>query len=228
VIHPPLVTKRNDLLGNPYVYLGHVASSEASCHKEISVLRDTGADVSLISRDSLPSDVDTATGNSMLVQGLGSETFNVPLHNIYLHTRDFTGVIPVGVLDSIPKKGVDLILGNDLAGSVVSGIPIMTKVPQNRADESSDVEKDIYPACVTTRAMAKVFDKRKQNVGTKQGKVIQDFIISTDELIAAQQTDAELNLYFKLVEPIEDLVRKQTGFFFAGRDSHEEMEAHCC
>ena len=63
----------------------------------------------------------------------------------------------VGIRQTLPFKGVCLLLGNDLAGDKVVANPLVTDT--NCMDQSPDpVEQelpDIYPSCAVTRAEAK-------------------------------------------------------------------------
>ena len=65
-----------------------------------------------------------------------------------------SGVVTVGIRPSLPVKGVDLILGNDLAGGKVSADPCVTNIPLCH-DEAVSEDTKIYPACAITRAMAR-------------------------------------------------------------------------
>ena len=75
-----------------------------------------------------------------------------------------TGLVAVGIRPSLPFKGVNLLLGNDLAGDKVMVNPLLTTMPC--IDQPPDpIEQEIpnlYPSCAITRAMAK---KAKQNDG---------------------------------------------------------------
>ena len=92
----------------------------------------------------------------MRITGIGNESFEVPLHRVYLHSDLFTGLITVGVTPTLPQglDGITLLLGNEVAGSKVVAEPCMTNVPC--LDNTKLLEKEfpgIFPACVTTRSM---------------------------------------------------------------------------
>ena len=67
------------------------------------------------------------------------------------------GPVIVGIRQSLPFKGVHLLLGNDLAGDKVVVNPLVTDTPC--IDQSPDpIEQelpDLYTSCAVTRAMAK-------------------------------------------------------------------------
>ena len=71
-------------------------------------------------------------------------------------------MVTVGIRPSLPVKGVDLILGNDLAGGKVSADTCMTNIPLCY-DEAVSEDTKIYPACAITRAMVRG-NKQKDNV----------------------------------------------------------------
>jgi len=62
-------------------------------------------------------------------------------------------IVMVGVQPSLPIRGVDLSLGNDLAGKKVIASPCMLKDPE-KLPHTAVEDQIIYPACVVTRAMA--------------------------------------------------------------------------
>ena len=59
----------------------------------------------------------------------------------------------VGVRHSLPIKGIDLILGNNLAGEKVTDIPYMLNSSKELLNYTNEVM--VYPACAVTRAMTK-------------------------------------------------------------------------
>ena len=76
---------------------------------------------------------------------------------MYLLSDLVSGPVNVGLGSSLSFEGVQLLLGNDLAGYKVVINPIVTDVPC--VDPLLDpVEKEIpnlYPACAVTRAKSK-------------------------------------------------------------------------
>ena len=83
------------------------------------ILRDTGASQSFILRDLLPLSEKTATGSSVLVQGIGMGSMKVTLHRVCLKSDLVCGDVVVGVRSSFPIPSVNFILGKDIAGSKV-------------------------------------------------------------------------------------------------------------
>ena len=124
----------------------------------VQVLRDTGASQSLILTNALPFSAESYSENNVLTKGVHSSDYNsVHLHNIRLHSDLASGDVSIGVIDSLPFDGIQLLLGNDLAGERVTVNPIMTNKPCS-IPISTVIEQEIpnlYPSCAVTRAMAK-------------------------------------------------------------------------
>ncbi|KAJ0047442.1 hypothetical protein NL108_000158 [Boleophthalmus pectinirostris] len=75
-----------------------------------------------------------------------------PLHNIYVNFALVKGHFKVAVLPALPIKGVDFILGNDLAGGKVSPVPEVVERP----DQSTESDHtDVFPECAVTRSQAR-------------------------------------------------------------------------
>ena len=142
----------------PFLSDGFVSlNSDFAQSTPIAILRDTGASQSLILADTLPFSEKTSSGTSVLIQGVECGFVNVPLHNIYLSSDLVNGPVAVGIRQTLPFKGVHLLLGNDLAGDKVVVNPLVTDTPC--MDQSPDpIEQelpDLYRSCAVTRAMAK-------------------------------------------------------------------------
>ena len=142
----------------PFLSDGFVSlNSDFAQSTPITILRDTGASQSLILADTLPFSEKTSSGTSVLIQGVECGFVNVPLHNIYLSSDLVKGPVAVGIRQTLPFKGVHLLLGNDLAGDKVVVNLLVTDTPC--MDQSPDpIEHelpDLYPSCAVTRAMAK-------------------------------------------------------------------------
>ena len=142
----------------PFLLDGFVSlNSDFAKSTPITILRDTGVSQSLILADTLPFSEKTSSGTSVLIQGVECGFVNVPLHNIYLSSDLVNGPVAVGIRQTLPFKGVHLLLGNDLAGDKVEVNPLVTDMPCT--DQSPDpIEQelpDLYTSCAVTRAMAK-------------------------------------------------------------------------
>ena len=77
--------------------------------------------------DTLPFSQKASSGTSVLIQGVECGFVNVPLHNLYLSSDLVNGPVAVGIRQTLPVKGVHLLLGNALAGDKVN--PLITDTP---------------------------------------------------------------------------------------------------
>ncbi len=105
-----------DEIYKDFVYCGDVSDVANS---PVVILRDTGASQSLMLEDVLSLSPDSSLNAKMLIQGIGGNFMPVPLHRVNLKCDLFTGPVDVGVVPSLPMKGVGLLLGNDVAGGKV-------------------------------------------------------------------------------------------------------------
>ena len=124
----------------------------------ITILRDTGTSQSLILADTLPFfEEETSSGTSVLIQGVECGFVNVPYHNIYLSSDLVKGPVAVGIRQTLPFKGVHLLLGNDLAGDkvVVNAFVIDTPCMDQSPDPFEQELPDLYPSCAVTTGLAK-------------------------------------------------------------------------
>ena len=92
----------------------------------------------------------TSSGTSVLTQGVECGFVNVPLHNNYWSSDLVNGSVAVGIRQTLPFKGVHLLLGNDLADDKADA-PCMHQSP----DPIEQELPDLYLSCAVTRAMAK-------------------------------------------------------------------------
>lgn len=85
------------------------------CQASVKILRDTGAKDSFV----LDFSSETDTGVCVLVWGMGLTALCVPLHKVNLSCSLLVGDVHAGVRPALPIDGIDVILGNDLAGNHV-------------------------------------------------------------------------------------------------------------
>ena len=134
---------------------GFVSMGEGQEKSPIMILRDTGSAQSLI--------VDNSRfqwGEPVAfinIQGVDCSELLVPLYSIWLESEYMTGLVTVGKVPRLPMEGVDMILGNDIAGPKVKVTPRLSLQPcVDECTETLQVEyPGIFPACVTTRSQSK-------------------------------------------------------------------------
>ena len=143
----------------PFMHDGFVSlSGDFVKSTPIKVLRDTGSSQSLMLSDTLPFSDSSFSGNHVLIKGVDSDDFvSVPLHDVHLKSRLVSGPVTVGVRASLPFGGIQLLLGNDLAGDKVVVDPIVSDKPcvDQSVDPVEQENPDLDPACAVTRSMSK-------------------------------------------------------------------------
>lgn len=197
----------------PFMLRGTVSLSPDSPAYPVSILRDTGACQSLILDSVLPFSSESYTGTSILVRGVELGCVKVPLHGVCLSSELASGPVKIGVRSELPVNGVDLILGNDLAGSKVFSSPIMIEKPDlfSRVNLSTSFST-VFPDCAVTRAQARKFS---------------DVIDLSDSFIAPSFEPAEckLEIETKLDVPSdEETPPAELPFLKTGREQLISMQ----
>ena len=154
-------------MGNlePFVSDGFVSlSSDFVDATPIRILRDTGASHSLLLVDVLPFSSSSYSGTNVLIMGVDSDDFvSVPLHNIHLLSRLVSGPVTVGVRSSLPHKGIQFILGNDLAGEKVIADPYLpTRSCVDQPVDSVDPVEQKFPGRYSACAVTHAGDRKKE------------------------------------------------------------------
>uniref|UniRef100_A0A8C6KFK7 CCHC-type domain-containing protein n=1 Tax=Nothobranchius furzeri TaxID=105023 RepID=A0A8C6KFK7_NOTFU len=103
----------------PFVLEGTAALISTSAIP-VKILRDIGNSHSLVLKRVLPFGKDSYSGVSVLLKGLNSENASFPLHEVMLDCGLAKGRFSIAVSDTLPISGVDLLLGNDIAGGLVT------------------------------------------------------------------------------------------------------------
>jgi len=103
----------------PFLMEGMVSLPGKNNRVPVTILRDTAASQSFMVRGVVPLSEESAVGSGVLVRGFGMQCVGSLLHNIHLESDMVTGPVAVGVRPCLPIEGVDLVLGNDLAGGRV-------------------------------------------------------------------------------------------------------------
>ena len=212
---------------HPFVSEGYVSLSAGGETVAVKLLRDTGATQSLLVENVLPLSEQTSVGASVLIQGVGLDVINVPLHQIFLKSELVSGPVIVGIRPTLPVEGISLILGNDLAGGGVQPDPQVISNPNNALSANEGLAQT-FPACVVTRAAARraqaqsnsdLVDEstipdgtspaadpilaehsKQQTVSESQPPVeASDFLISRSQLVREQEKDEEVAQLAKYV-----------------------------
>ncbi len=103
----------------------------------------------------------------------------------------------MGVRSQLPVEGVDLILGNDLAGGKVFLQPIVVDTPERLKELSGEAEQfpSAFPVCVITRA---------------QARNLQDVVDLSDSFLASDGVRVETKVFVQpeLMLPAGESVHK--------------------
>nr|XP_040019042.1 uncharacterized protein LOC120809370 isoform X2 [Gasterosteus aculeatus aculeatus] len=149
----------------PFIFSGFVSVGErGEDRKPVRILRDTGGSQSFILADVLDFGTDSACNTSTVVQGIEMGFVTVPLHRVHVSSELASGCFEVAVRPSLPVRGVDFIMGNDIAGGKVMPVVQVVDVPHN--DSQADVLARNLPgvfSAVVTRAQAK-HDLQESNI----------------------------------------------------------------
>ena len=189
---------------------GFVSLSGDNCPPTlIKILRDTGAFQSLILADILPFSEKTSSGTSVLIQGVGCGTVNIPLHHVNLSSNLVTGLVVIGITPSLPFKGLHLLLGNDLAGDKVVVNPLVTDTP-NISQKDDPIEQkipDLYPSCAVTRAMAKkvILKNSNSNIALTDTFIGQYFNNEIKKSLDLSLSDTQTDLSMSCHSPLRSI-----------------------
>ncbi|XP_073768826.1 uncharacterized protein [Danio rerio] len=226
-----------DVAYQPFLLEGLISNDDKPENQiRVKMLRDTGAGYSFITADVLSSLENTFCGSYVLVRGIEMSTIKVPVHQIYLKSDLFTGLVKVGVRENLPVRGVDFILGNDIAGGRVMPLLEVCDKPDFSVstDELSELS-DVFPVCAITRVQTRKFDDADDLISTFMAPtMLNDELIdpgksdeksktpnvekiklhvTRDNLIAAQKDDFSLHKYFSSVVPADAAHERKIAFY---------------
>lgn len=131
------------------------------------ILCDTDASESFILESTLSFSTVSSLGKSVLVQGIALTCMSVPLHKVVFQSELVNGEVIMGVRPALPVGGVDVILGNNLAGERVwpdvSPLPIVTSLSTvNPVDVTAEEFSNVFPSCAVTRSKTKAANELVQ------------------------------------------------------------------
>lgn len=124
-----MLAKTCPYVHDAFISQGSMSVTEGGKEVPIRILRDTGAAQSLLLAEAMDLPVPSSTSKGVLLAGLGGEFGMVPLRDVYLQSDLVVSSVTVGIVLSVPVEGIDLLLGNDLAGAQVGANPVVSKVP---------------------------------------------------------------------------------------------------
>lgn len=198
----------------PFITTGFVSVVGSQQKVPVKILRDTGASESFIKQDVLPVNEQSDTHRCVLIRGIGMHTFSVPLHKFNLESDLINGEVTMAVRPELPVEGVDIILGNNLAGGRVwaesAPPPVVSVVPLPVvSDECGDQFPDVFCACAVTRAQSRRKDVKFSAISVP----VLPSSLPREDLVAAQQGDEELAGVLSGALPVEDVNFYTSGYF---------------
>ncbi|XP_069191843.1 uncharacterized protein [Procambarus clarkii] len=195
---------------------------------EVGILRDTGANQSLIARSLIGNDRRLAGRSKMRVYGILSES-DMPVCTVQLRSEYVSAEVMLGVCPDIPIPGVQVILGNDLCGTKVLPRVIAETVPEEcpeghctcgtpesvnltdiRGDESGDRQAIEYPVSVVTKA--ELADEEDTGEGeTVSIQPVEDIDVDIAWLFdegPAQKNEVSVRSKVKMAQPKKNTVKR--------------------
>ena len=143
---------KEETLFAPHLYRSYLAPARRKRGRVVTVLRDTGAAQSLVLRSVLKKNMHWKfTGDDVICRGLDNQRISAPLVKVFLKCEKFTGICQLGVVDSLPIKSAQLLLGNDVVHNVPSGAPVMCSQIISPIESDDIPSSDMLPASAVTR-----------------------------------------------------------------------------
>ena len=148
-------------------------------------MRDTAAAQSVLFKDALPNVESALTDEKVLLTDLSTATAYT-LASVYLKCPLLAGQVQVAIKETpLPVSGVQMLLGNDLAGELV--VPTL-KVSDTPLPASS-VDNPLYPSCAVTRSQSKLKTPSSTQALETSLECLNRKSITKEELVRAQQDD---------------------------------------
>lgn len=99
-------------------------------------------------RDVIPIIMLTPLGKEELIKGVIAEYEAIPLYRVHLDWKYVVGPVTVGLVTTLTIYGIDMLLGNDIAGDKVY---TLTKSDQETG-KLETVDPDVVPEHAATKA----------------------------------------------------------------------------
>ena len=178
--------------------------------KEVTLLRDTGALQSLISKQASSCDDYVDTGEYRLIRGIAGDTIRVPLVEVQFQDNRLNGKYLLGLVDRLPE-GLHGLMGNDMCDSETLEILAVTRAQAAAAAAAAAQQRSVSNGAQQSAAVSQQANSAQQQQQTSASAdatsdtdldIAQLWNDSTDHvdretLIQLQQTDPALS---KLVQ----------------------------
>ena len=100
-------------LFEPFCECGYIVHNDTGDRTKITILRDTAALQSLLSKSCLPPDNFVHADEVCWIRGISGNIMEIPVVEVWLQSDLCDHLVRVGLVDTLPD-GVDFLLGNDL------------------------------------------------------------------------------------------------------------------
>ena len=184
----------------------------------INILRDTGAAQTIMSKDVISNITTAYTGEKVILSDLSSHP-SYPLAKVYIQCPLVSGEVQVAIKsDELPVPGVQLLLGNDLAGSlVVPNLTVVESPLETSPTEALDTATPhLFPSCAVTRSQSKNKDFSVHPPTVLPSEDLYSSVIIKDNLITAQEQDDTLCKIRHAVNEGKDLSKLPCFYYQEG------------
>lgn len=191
-------------------------------------MRDTGEAHSLTRRKDIPAEMRQKTGKIKTIIGIGGKPSRTEIYKIKLESKWKNGEMEVGMLETLPMKGISILLGNDVGGKTTDAEP--KKMSKYLAEEKQHTWKNIEnktTAIVTrqnqnrlnggnTTTNQNIPRSKNKNEDCGRGKYNPtkhpDQNLPRKELMNDQQKDPEIIPLYSLIERKRD--KNESGQYY--------------
>ena len=191
---------------DPYKTQGSVSlHDEKNTKYPVTILRDTGAGMSMIQEACVPNIETAYTGEKASAAHFGVRT-PCPIAKVYVKSPIYTGTLKVMVTDQpfeIPN--IQMLIGNEVKGCAqVIQLPLVVSEPVENMESDNP---EVFPVCAVTRS-------QKKNAPSTQSVPSDNLynnFIAKSELIKAQECDPSLTI---IRHSITDDKLSKTPYFY--------------
>lgn len=123
--------------------------------RTMRILRDTACSQSVMLSSVLPFSEQSACSYNTELRGVEMGCILRPVHCVNIESELVTGFFSVAISSELPIGGIDLLMGNDIAGGkVIPSLEVLDSPQRTDTCEVNSQKSDLYPACVITRSQA--------------------------------------------------------------------------
>lgn len=192
----------------PYKREGTISHPEIEGQTTLTLLRDTGASMSMLQREAVSNIHKAFTGDRAIASTLGTKV-PCPLARIHIDSPIFTGYRVVMVTDQpFDVPGVQLLLGNDVKRPDVILLPLVVDEPIESVEPA---QSDAFPICAVTRAQARA--ETPPDPPSPSGIPDSKFshLMSKEKLVEEQESDPSL---IKVRHQVSEDTMDKTPYFY--------------